>query len=60
MKDVYMKKNGGERHQAAMYKHNDLLHKNKEKKYVRGGRVDLAISCTSTNIKIWIYIYILI
>ena len=32
MKDVYMEKMGGERYQAAMYKHNDLLQTNKEKK----------------------------
>ena len=31
MKDVYMEKMGGERYQAAMYKHEDLLHKDSDK-----------------------------
>eukprot|EP00944_MAST-04C_sp_MAST-4C-sp1_P000750 g750.t1 len=31
MKDVYMEKMGGERYQAAMYKHDDLLHKDSDK-----------------------------
>eukprot|EP00942_MAST-04A_sp_MAST-4A-sp1_P006237 g6237.t1 len=32
MKDVYMEKLGGERYQAAMFKHNDMLIDDKEKK----------------------------